>query len=507
MPNMENRNIAILLFIFTISVYCLIAGGHYGGDAVNNYLTTESMMLNGNIRIDNRPFEVREIRSVGEESSPGSGEHKYSQFGIGMPLLQIPFFLKGLLMYKIFPMIPRQYATFFCVSFTNCLMSALNSILLYTIMVNLGFKRRHAVYLALIYSITTMAIVYSKTGFTEPALITFLLITLLVLFKHFGGSGGKFLIAVAGASFGFMCLIKSYSVILFPAFAVYIFVKSGKRRIYDLAMFILPFGIVFSADLALNYVRFGGLFKTGYGDMIGVGLGYGHHFFKGLYYYWLSSGKGFFLYNIPLVMALFCWRSLCSKRKEEFWLIVCLILIYVLYFAYFFKRGSIFSWGPRYLFPIAPLFIFLMEGVFNKKSNLYILTFLAAAGFLVQIPAVVMNYSRYIYFVKEQLKMEEYMINYVPDLSHIKGCWDLLIAFIQKQFWAVEHIFTYSPDPVFVRALSAPMSDYAVMDLWYINIARFGEKLITPAVIAASAIGMAALLSGLALLNKVKKLP
>ena len=485
----KNRNTAVWLFFLVLSVYLLVASGHYGGDAVNNYLTTRSMIIDKNVKIDNEDFDISEIKLDREAVVRGVGGASYSSQGIGMPLLQVPLYLIGLIASKVLSSLPGSYITFFLVSFTNSFISAVNAVLLFMIMIKLSFNRKHAVYLCAAYSFCTWAIVYSKTGFSEPAQVTFMLLSMLAMFSYFKKPGSsKALLVLAGASLGFMGLIKSYSVILTPLFALYFLSKNKDGKKPDILLPIISYAAVFSVELLLNHIRFGGILKSGYGDAIAFGFGYGNHFFKGLYYYWLSSGKGFFFYSALLTLSFVTWRAFYTKNKNEFWFVLLIILSYAIYFAYFFKRGSIFSWGPRYLFPITPLFLLFMEGVFKKKPLAYLFIFISFLSFAVQIPAVVMNYSRYIYFVKERLGLEEYMINFIPGLSPIKGCWHLLASFISNKFFGAEHIFLYSPDPLFIKSVSSGMSGYDIVDLWYVNASAYNKGLINFIAIAVSSV-------------------
>ncbi len=453
----------------------LVASGHYGGDALNSYFTTESIILDGDLSIYDREFPVREINVDGSQGVTGKDGKKYSPFGIGMPILQIPLFMIGLLISKIFSTFSQGYITFFCVSFTNTILSAINTVLLFILMIHLGFGRRNAVLLSIIYSFSTIAIVYSKTGFSAPALVTFMLVAIISIFVYFGNRRSLFLV-ISGMALGFMGLIKSYTIILCPIFAVYFLVNEREKK-SNIWIPVLSYTVLFSVGLWVNYLRFGGIFRSGYGDAVTVGFTYGNHFIKGLYYYWLSSGKGFFFYSLPLLLGLFSWHTLYSKNRKEFWLVISIILTYTLYFAFFFKRGSIFSWGPRYLFPITPLFILFMGEVFRKKVSVYLLTVMAIGSFLIQLPALMMNYSRYLNFVIEKLGTDEYLINFVPDLNHIKGSWQLLISFFQRHFFHSEYTFVYSPDSMLVKPVSSGMSGYDILDLWFVNLIRINREL------------------------------
>lgn len=493
---LKNKTIVLSLwfFIFVCSIYCLISSGHYGGDAVNNYLTTESIVLRGSLAMPDGSFPVKEIKADNTGGSIGKDGKRYSQYGIGMPILQIPLFMLGLLASKILPSLSQSYITFFSVSFTNAMISAVNSVLLLNIMFLLGLDKKRALALSIIYSFTTMAVVYAKTGFSEPAIITFLLLSIYCIFaaENKNARSKNIIMLLAGASLGFAGVVKSCIVILLPLFIIYLLLKRKGAR--ELFIFFSGFLITFSLELAANYIRFGGILETGYGNAVSFGTRNGHNFFKGLYYYWISSGKGFFFYNLPLLAAIFAWRTIYIRKKKESLFLLSIIAVYSVYFAYFFQRGSIFSWGPRYLLPITPIFILFMEDMFKKKALIYLLSALTIAGFLVQLPAIIINYSQYIYFAKEKLLIEEYMVNFIPELSPINGCWHLLLKIP----------FTFSPDPVFIRGVSSSVSQYAVTDLWYVNMMNYSRSLIYIAIIGAVLFVSLAVFSGTLLLKKTK---
>jgi hypothetical protein len=257
---------------------------------------------------------------------------------------------------------------------------------------------------------------------------------------------------------------------LTPVFLVY-FLAAAKERRKFVWIPMLAFAAVWSIDLLANFSRFGNIFITGYGHVVAKAQG-GNRFLKGLYYYWLSCGKGFFFYNLPLVLGLFYWRETREKSKPEFYFVVSIILVYTVFFAYFFKRGSIFSWGPRYMFPVVPLFAVLAAGVFRKRLALYVFAGLALLGFFVQLPAILTHYSSYINFAVEKLGAEEYMLNFIPDLSPIKGAWLILASVANVNFGGQGITFMFNPDPLLVRSVSAPISDYAMSDLWWSNLLK-----------------------------------
>ena len=466
-----NTRIKVLIGVFMIvfPVYMLIAGGHYGGDALNNYLTTESMVMDGDLAIYDKPFEVEEIKVGDSLGVTGSDGKQYSPYGVGMPILQVPLFLAGLAISFVMRYLPQGYITFFTVSLTNTFISAFGVVLLVILLRQMGLKSKRAVVLGLVYAFSTAILVYSKTGFPEPALIMFLLLATVSLFKFTREEASPAWLVLSGAALGAMCLVKVYTVILLPVFAVYFFASSGERRKYFWVT-LVSFLVVFSIELVTNYIRFGGVFSTGYGPA-GEIARYGNNFLKGIYYYWFSSGKGFFFYNLPLILGLFCWGSIYKERKKEFYFILSLVLIYVFFFAYFFKRGSIFSWGPRYIMPVAPLLMVMASGLFRSRLSLISFVGLSIGGFFVQLPAAVMHYSSYIDFAVQKLSVPEYAINFIPDLSPIRGVWWMFASRIAS-FFGKEVDFVLSPDIMFIKPIQASFESYNIVDLWWVTLLK-----------------------------------
>ena len=79
------------LFVFICCVYLLTAGGHYGGDGFWNYLTARSLVLNGDLIISDQDFTMPEIQR--QYNAVASSGRTYSKYGLGLPLVEIPFFV------------------------------------------------------------------------------------------------------------------------------------------------------------------------------------------------------------------------------------------------------------------------------------------------------------------------------------------------------------------------------------------------------------------------------
>ena len=471
----------VCVFTFILSILALFASGHYGGDGLENYLTAESMVLDHNLTIHDRPFEVKEMKYEARGIvDPEGGFH--STYGIGMPILLIPLYVLGNLISKFIPNIPHDYLTQFAVSMTNPIIVALTALVLFVFLENLAYSKRTAFFTAVCYSFCTMSFIYARSGFSEPAVGLFVMAGLFLIYKYEKTRFNKYLL-YAACCMGYTLLIKKNSFLYLPVIASYLIYKSFKTR--SPAEFIklwltISIPILFFI-LAYFYVQNIGMKnisatnQKAFERLIADGTVLGLQILKGLYYYFLSPGKGFFLYNIPLILALFAIKDFTKKRKELAAYIVIFIAVNILYYSLKFIRGTIFSWGPRYLYLLVPLMcMFLAEYIENAKTlgkKITVMVF-CVTGFMIQLPCLFINMTNYLLFVKEKLGLQEYLINFIPELSPIKGAWWIFISAIKRLFGAGSLNFIYNPDRLFIEPIIKPLTGYDTWDVWWINVLK-----------------------------------
>ena len=98
---MTDRRATVWVGVGFLCLYLLTASGHYGGDGFWSYLTAESLLLDGDLIVGDRPFLVREMHNQftgnGQEGAVVSSDRLYSKYGLGLALLEIPFYGVGLL--------------------------------------------------------------------------------------------------------------------------------------------------------------------------------------------------------------------------------------------------------------------------------------------------------------------------------------------------------------------------------------------------------------------------
>lgn len=480
----------IALFCFFLAFFIFFSNGHYGGDGLENYLTAESIVLDGDIAIHDRPFGINQMRYE-PRGVAGAGQKTYSGYGIGMPLLIVPFYFTGHILSRFLKSIPHDYITQFTVSLINPIITALIALLLFIFLKKINFKIKTCFLTTLCYGMCTMGLAYTRSGFSEPAvtLLVFLAMFFIFNYEKTGHSGYIF---TSGLLVGFSLLIKDGALLYLPLFFLYIIgktprmVHSPSRLIKLWIAALAPVSIclllycinhTFIRSAAITSQKSEGIISIFKGTMM----------LKGLYYYLASPGKGYFFYNLPLLLALFAIKDTFLKKYKPALFCTVFIMANLLFYSYIFKRGSLFSWGPRYLYPTIPFmcifFAQFVENAVSKFKKGIIATF-CFLGFSLQIPCLFVNFSNYIFFVKEKLGLPEYFINFMPELSPIRGGWVLLLSALNKVFTGVSLNFKYDPDWKFISAIAKNLQSYDIWDIWWVNILSIAPQL-APLVIAA----------------------
>ncbi|MBP7216237.1 MAG: glycosyltransferase family 39 protein [Candidatus Omnitrophica bacterium] len=478
----------ILLFVFIFSVLFLFSNGRFGGDGLEDYLTAESLVLDQDLAIHDRPFAVKEMRYQprGEAGQKGY----YSPHGIGMPMLLVPFYLIGLLFSGIFSQLPRDYLTQFFCSLANPFFISMTAVALFKFVEDSGLTRKTSFYTTLVYCFSTMTLIYGRSGFSEPALAFFILLAFYYLFLYEKQGKGRHLVFFS-CCVGSSILIKDVSFLYLPLFFLYVFTKcvrvrskqAGLYRIKLLSQALIPlatfvFFYFFVHALAASNVSAS---PTGRLDLlVKYGFVLGLQPWKGLYYFLLSPGKGFFVYNPVLLCGLFGVAYGVKRLKIVSWGMLGFMLFTLLYYGSKFTRGSLFSWGPRYLYTVIPLFsiflAFFMENIRTMGKRLIVFGF-SVIGFFIQLPALVIGSTQFIFFVKEKLGLSEYLINFMPELSPIKGSWALLSSAITNSLTGRSLTFVYKPDVWFIQPVEQSMVGYDSWDIWWVHAVALNASL------------------------------
>ena len=118
MQEQSRISILVCLSLF-LSVFLFTARGYGGGDHFLSYMTAESIVLNRSLYLMDRWSDVAEIRAQQEEHTravTGSDGHRYTIFGIALPLAMAPFYLAGHIVAGLLPSLPHDMVTMYHLS-------------------------------------------------------------------------------------------------------------------------------------------------------------------------------------------------------------------------------------------------------------------------------------------------------------------------------------------------------------------------------------------------------
>lgn len=425
------------LFFCLASVYLLTAGGHvYSGDGHSLYQTTRALVERGELSLEEQVYVY---------GATGPDGEFYSKFGVGQSLVAAPLYLVAqqivtLLGAQDMGAFAGKSASDLCLPITytlNQFVTAGVVVAFCVVLLQLGFALSSALIAGLALGLTTTLWPYSGYFLSEPLLALCLVLGLLFLLKHsHTGSAGQVL--AAGAFAGFACLVKLSAVVALPAYLAYLILKvPAGRRLRAMVMFAAPVGMALITLLALNQLRFGAPFETGYVKDGGL---FGGDPLEGMAGQLISPGKSVFLFSPPLLAALFWTRAAFRRFLPEalFCAWVCLAFV-VLHGSYHSWMGG-YAWGPRYLVAVVPFAFFPVACGLDRllragagKALWSGLALLAVAGFCVQLLGVLGNYHDY-----DSVYLAEVMPGFAGNSWELMS-WSLQRSHLAASFYLVQH--------------------------------------------------------------------
>lgn len=465
---------ALFLFILFGSIYFLIQSGHiYSSDTNPRYELAKSIT-------DYHRLSVPE--NINSTVQGKDGKY-YSFYGIGQSILFIPLYLTGKGVSLALPGLEKDYINEFAASFINAVFTALTCILLFVFGLTIGYSKKTSFLVSLIYGFATIAIVYAKDSYEHPLEAFFILLAVFCTYLYVKKKNLKWLV-ISAVSMGFEIITRLPPIFLVPLIFGYVilhksnFPSTGKLK-KDLLVFgisILPF-IIFI--LWYNYFRFGSIFETGYQRVWGqdfTAIFFTNPVLNGIYGLMFSPGKGLLFYTPVLILSLASWKFFHKKDKFLSLLFISIILFYILFYAKTWKGYEGWSWGPRYVFPVIPFIILplgaLMESEYfkTKKYIKPITTALILLSFIIQIPAVLVNYQRYLYVAYNESTLFNGTIINNPKYSHIIKQWDMLFEVISKMKNTDIRALSVNSSSLDMQEMLDKGRTMNIMDIWWVHL-------------------------------------
>ncbi|MBI9083207.1 MAG: hypothetical protein JEZ11_06375 [Desulfobacterales bacterium] len=293
---------------------------------------------------------------------------------------------------------------------------------------------------------------------SEPTLTVAILGSVYSMFCYSSQKEGRYLF-LSGVCCGFAIIIKVVSAILLPLVPIYLLVvspRSGKiRTVQDIMIwFLFPVVLFCGAQLAYNEIRYGSWLSFGY-SLGRDAFGFRTPLYVGLWGYFLSPGKSFFLYNPIAVLGLVGLGRFFSWRRAEtlFFLVLCGLFVFI--HAKWWAWAGDWAWGPRFLLVLTPFLILPCGMIVENWPRASPLTKTAIVIFMglsfsVQVLGVFVHPFSFIHartvvlnhLVGQSLVnwgaysreyIENAIVNFSPMFSHIVG-----------NFWLFKHmLFSY----------------------------------------------------------------
>ena len=328
---------------------------------------------------------------------PGRDGQKYPQFMPGQAVVNIPLYLLGRLISGGPLNLRSVIVTHWTTSLFNPIVIALTGWLIALFATRFGYSQRLSIVLGLAYPLSTFAVPYTGTYFSEPLIALLILLAAYAVYHTRADRHTLWWLVIAGTSLGLTVFIRERSAIMIPPFAIYLWLLRRKLVWRGWLAFFAPMVVLGIVIGLFNWTRYGSPLTFGFSAL--QHTSFTTPLVLGLYGLLISPGKGLLLYTPIAWAGLIGLIITLRTRRAEAILFTLIILAELLFFAmYEFWTGG-WNWGPRYILPIVPLLVLTAgEWIHVKPTRLRktILVGLCVIGFGLNLPAVLVDHSRYL---------------------------------------------------------------------------------------------------------------
>jgi hypothetical protein len=358
----------LALFTFFAALYALGASGTVVDNADSMFFFGVALNLSRTADFAVAPEIEQTLSAQGSyDHLRGRDGRLYFSKGMSYSALLVPFVLTGELLERLANRKgkPGTMATqMLLATMAGPLLTAGQCLLMFEIVMALGFRHRTALLTALVAGLGTILWADSKANGAEP--FHGLLITAAYYGAvRFARSRSAVWAFVVGASQALLLLSQPAMILLVvPVVTAYMTALAWRSRpvrriqwIRWAVAYALPLGLGLAALAALNRVRYGNPATTGYEWLARA---FEIPLYVGVYGLLFSAGKSIFVYSPPLILALRAWRPFVGRVGMVGTLPVALLSCFLAVYGHFTYWAGDGSWGPRYLVPLTGVLCVLL---------------------------------------------------------------------------------------------------------------------------------------------------
>jgi len=386
-----------LLGLFILSVYLLTGSSDlkHNGDTLLRYQTTQSL-------VDQRHAWIDHPKSLDTRVARGVGGHLYAFYAPGQAILMGPLYLAGKVVAHHLKL-PYEVTTLYATRSLDLILGALLAVLFYLMASSLGYGRRSAVGLTLIFGLATVAWPDAQSGLEQTQVNLFLFAAVYSVWQFVRQDcRSRRWLAAAGSAVGWAVLTRYDALLYVPiliAFPSWMRFRSGQRPkvAADLTVYGLALAPWLLAVALWDYGRLGSVFRTGLHEQT-----LGEPPWLGLANLLVSPGKGLIWY-LPLVFVLpWALKPFFRKRASLATFLTVLVLIPIAFYSNVLYWHGDPSWGPRYLYTSVPYLVLPLGEVliawrFVGKVARVTFLGLVATSLVIQVSAISVTQWRFWY--------------------------------------------------------------------------------------------------------------
>lgn len=336
------RSSVFFLVTGLLLAYGFVAGGHlYSMDDHTNYYVAEGLLRRGSPEVG----EAAAARHLNVVRGEDGGI--YSYYGIGGPLVFLPFVAIGTLLGSLTG--HAHYAAQAAMSLAGPVMTVLSALLLNAMGTAMGCSRRVSMAGALAFALCTPALVWTK--YPANSVMVGALFLAVTWILHQGR--GRLAAAMAGFLLSLAVNIR-YDAVLGAVVLPLVLLAGRPRSLRSFGLLVMaavPGAVLL---LAYNVVRFGDPFELGYTNLASP-TPFGTPLAEGLFGLLLSPNRGLFFLGPVTILAVLGIAAGWSRDRR---VLAAAALVTAVYAVFYGKAetwdGGLF-WGPRYLACVLPM--------------------------------------------------------------------------------------------------------------------------------------------------------